>query len=136
MAATSEEEIGKQHAAAQEQIEWNAASMEMVDRGEIPLSWKQQPTELEPELWDDCPVTSSNASNGDNNSNSNNNTSSSRFCISSRGMVDVGPLADLVRVGHNDDIRKYARSKTDTSDHYEVPDERNLWDERNAAVHN
>jgi hypothetical protein len=128
MVATSKEEIDQQHAFAERLVLEGLECMSMVDRGEISLDWKQQPT---------IEQVHSNATCTDPRDHG--------WCISSRGIVDVSKLANLIQEGLNDNAAPPPSSPAEgkkqlallrDASRTQVKSITNLWDEANACQNN
>ena len=125
MGATPPDEIAKQHAEACALLQ-SSHSMKVaarVDRGEIPLRWKNIPTPKTKSTTTSAATTTTTTTTTTNaNPNSphdagakmkqdelsedmcNNLTVHPDYCISSRGQVDVTPLVKLITEGVHDPV--------------------------------
>mmetsp|Transcript_9877 Transcript_9877/g.12502 ORF Transcript_9877/g.12502 Transcript_9877/m.12502 type:complete len:926 (+) Transcript_9877:152-2929(+) len=75
MKATTQDEIEKQHKAACDKIKSKKyVSAPMIERGEIPLAWKQRPTVEDPNY--DIYLSDNSDDNSDDDDNNNNNNNS------------------------------------------------------------
>lgn len=155
MAPTPKKEIERQHAAATALIDGNMSCVDSVaiERGEIPLKWKTVPT-VENPLYGSAASVSGDAGRGEEEKKqelaadcgggdgvgNNANDDARPFCLSSRGTVDVGSLAALVREGYNDSLP--ATKAATPEDLYGelrarlVKSPTNLWDPANATQGN
>uniref|UniRef100_A0A7S1YTR1 Aspartyl/asparaginy/proline hydroxylase domain-containing protein n=1 Tax=Ditylum brightwellii TaxID=49249 RepID=A0A7S1YTR1_9STRA len=154
--STSKDEIKQQHLLAEKIVSTNSKPCApLVNRGEIPLTWKQHPTVNDPfyaeqkakeEGGEEKKETTS-----DNVVSMNeiditlheckiNDQHDPACCISSRGVVDVSPLAALVEEGHNDDAppppSKTRNNKTAIAATNKIKSITNLWDVNNAKINN
>jgi hypothetical protein len=130
MAKTSDDEIERQHKIALSVVRSSKPCAPRVDRGEIPLEWKQCPTVEDPLFTD----TNKSAYEKDATMKCNYDEGS---CISSRGMVDVQPLINLITQGcHDKQNPKHAKAKPSKLRTLPVRFKTNLWDEINACQNN
>ena len=176
MAVTPPEEIARQHAAACALVADGTPPAPRVDRGEVPLAWKARP-------FADLPRyrarEASSADGGGANREGEGAGGELRheadadgegvevpapdsavddgptWCISSRGQVDVSPIARIVRAGYNDppppppppaadgekkeqplQSRNRRKRPSAGSKAGGRPSPSNLWDERNASTSN
>ena len=102
MVATPPDEIARQHAEACKIIDSKLRCAPRVDRGEVPLQWKERPT---------IAISASSSLPANPNSpdgsvevvvNNNNCGCTPDWCISSRGQVDVSPIVKLISEGVNE----------------------------------
>jgi len=137
MGATPQDEIDKQHGEAYDAI-ISMKCAPMVDRGEIPLAWKVEPTMNDPR-YNEAENVSVNGNSTLDTFQLKNEDEQSRYnlgsCISSRGQVDVSKLISLVTPGchipaatTNKPVSELKKMATNSKS--------NLWDEVNAAKNN
>lgn len=141
MGATSEHEIERQHEEARRLVDRNLPCMDRVDRGEIPLSQKQQPVCKEAFETDEEKKQESSSDS------TVHQQLDGIICVSSRGQVDVSALQDLVREGHD---KLYTITKPTTVKKKQIGKKStkstsikkvsysptNLWDPAHAAAAN
>jgi len=101
--------------------------MNMIDRGEISLTWKQRPT------IDQIQVSELHK------------TEMRNWCISSRGLVDVSKIANMIQEGLDEDAVPPPTSTAEAKKQLamlrdpkqtKVKALTNLWDDANACQHN
>eukprot|EP00814_Leptocylindrus_danicus_P009820 CAMPEP_0116015152 /NCGR_PEP_ID=MMETSP0321-20121206/6672_1 /TAXON_ID=163516 /ORGANISM="Leptocylindrus danicus var. danicus, Strain B650" /LENGTH=697 /DNA_ID=CAMNT_0003484879 /DNA_START=77 /DNA_END=2173 /DNA_ORIENTATION=- len=124
---TPKSEVEEQHREAGALID-TMPYAELHDHGEIPIEWKQHPTQAD--------TSYSAVEAGLSGIKGANPMCSARIslsehmysnpCVSSRGQVDIEPLADLIRNGHNTD------AIDDTANSLLL----NMWSEETAAKEN
>lgn len=150
MPVTPQEEIERQHTNAIAIIDDAYPCAPMIDRGEIPLEWKQSPTVDDPmfrptpdkeekvdheyfpvSVDDHPPLVSEEESNVDAFCRKYADGS----CTSSRGIVNVEPLAKLVMEGCDDEAPEAQSTRTHLKSQT-VRSSTNLWDEVNACQNN
>ncbi|KAL3817461.1 hypothetical protein ACHAXA_001468 [Cyclostephanos tholiformis] len=119
MVATPPEEIARQHAEACDILDSGSmACLPRIDYGEIPLRWKVRPTSssassittasncIRPMGTSDNRTADEGLScdDGDGEGRSAAVEEGYRYCISSRGNVDVSPIVELIIEGVNDPL--------------------------------
>lgn len=167
MGATPPDEIAKQHAEACKILQSHSMTVApRVDRGEVPLRWKMIPTAK-------SPGTSTTSANPNSSSDTDESAASDimesiendlrtnptvhpDYCISSRGQVDVTPIAKLIAEGVHDPVenmidngdttnKKDKKNNRRSTTKPNLPSSQrstkissltNLWNEDNAAINN
>ena len=150
MVKTSEQDIEKQHEEAVLLVKQGFPCMDNVNHGEISLKWKRHPTFPDPStvlIEDEEELIENNASSPKDNSEG-----ASVPCFSSRGIIDVGPIVQLVKEGYGEKLKttlsvikksssasnanrkgnNISRSKLPSPSSVIVKSMRNLWDLNNA----
>ena len=120
---TSDVERQKQHDEAHGLL--NLPYVALQDHGEIPLEWKQHPTQAD--------ETYSVVEHG----GLRDETEGCFRCVSSRGYADVQDLVKIVQLGHDcddKDVRLTSNSVSD-ADKIDIKD-LNLWSDEVASQHN
>jgi len=148
MAVTSEEEIARQHTNAVARIDSGHPCTPNIDRGEIPLQWKQCPTVEDPfyTTADTKPTDEGGGKSCDSDDEPSlitekceRDETDGRYakgsCVSSRGIANVDLLANLVMEGRND-VAPKSRSTPKDLKSQTIKSKFNLWDEVNACQNN
>ena len=156
MAVTPPEEIARQHAAARVLVADGTPPAPRVDRGEVPLAWKERPFADLPryrareESTTECGGSGGTGGDPRHEANADGGVDGGpTWCISSRGQVDVSRIAKIVRPGYNDppppsddgkkqplQSRNRRKRPSGGGNKRGAPLLSNLWDERNAASTN
>ena len=154
MGATPPEEIAKQHSAAVEMILSQLPCAPRINYGEVPMKWKTKPT-CSPNNADPANINQVNVDTANPNATEFDierragvDATYPEWCVSSRGEVDVTPIAKLITEGVNDpssiQIKKDNSNKSGGSSRTSSSDKvksnqyspTNLWNEENAAKNN
>jgi len=136
MKATTQDEIEKQHKAACDKIKSKKyVSAPMIERGEIPLAWKQRPTVEDPNY--DIYLSDNSDDNSDDDDNNNKRQYDIGSCISTRGIVNIQNLSQLIQEGCHDPLSKsHQKLTTEQIQKRTITSKTNLWDHINASQNN
>ncbi len=144
MGATSAEGILDQHKKALDIVQASLPCAPMINRGEIPLSWKTSPTVEDPRYVEqDIQMKSFNVDGmGDGDSDSDQPDmieEDPRYengsCISSRGHVNVDNIVKIIELGCQDPA-PVSQTSLSVLRQQKVKSSKNLWDEVNAVKNN
>lgn len=141
MAATTKEDIDRQHQDAIDMVNSKMPYAPMVNAGEISLQMKETPT-VEQEMMlqssksiqEETPELDAEDMISDRKSPE---VLQNIICVSSRAMVDISSIAKLVTEGCHEPATSLPQSiTTNKLKEQPVTSKTNLWDDVNAAVNN